>query len=723
MPSYFFHLVFELYPYPQEHTARSGDYQGKSYLPPPGTDIFWAFSALNKHHLKEKLEAHNCIPGSLGVFKGGLSVLKDEDTQTTTIPIRDAVHAVKDEITGSSSAGDIHEKTLDEDRTDLQIRRSASRPQDWRYDRVSISNIDMTPVKTPADIQSRGKPLSNINDGIGVGSGGLATKGRYLPSKPHDTDVGWGIVHLYRDAEETPGLYDDEAAKRSLKAAGGSSRGSKGADRVTSKEEECTTLCILAVPSYLTPSDFLGFVGEKTREDVTHFRMIRSEKANRYMVLMKFKSGRKAKEWRKEWNGKVFNSMEPENCHVVFIKSVEFQTPGHVSGTSSFPDMTNDPFTPSTSKTCISVPVSAGTSATVQSTPLSSSLTTKPLAPPTPSLIELPTCPVCLERMDETTGLLTILCQHVFHCACLQKWKGSGCPVCRYTQDDLGRRNHASGEEVVENGCSVCRSDANLWICLICGNIGCGRYDAAHAYAHYEQTFHCYAMDTSTQRVWDYAGDGYVHRLIQNKSDGKFVDLPASLDGSANVASTDGAEDYVPREKLENISMEYTHLLTSQLDSQRLYFEEKLERAADKASEAIATADKAADSALQATQQLAHLQDVYNKLSRDIIPSLERDKARAERKAEKFEAMARKMEKDWREEKAMNGSLMERIEFMSNELKQLKEANLDLSEQNRDLSFFISSQEKLKDHTEDIREGTISIPDPPVPKKKGKGKK
>lgn len=28
-----------------------------------------------------------------------------------------------------------------------------------------------------------------------------------------------------------------------------------------------------------------------------------------------------------------------------------------------------------------------------------------------------------------------------------------------------------------------------------------------------------------TQRVWDYAGDNYVHRLIQSKTDGKLVEL------------------------------------------------------------------------------------------------------------------------------------------------------------------------------------------------------
>jgi BRCA1-associated protein len=26
---------------------------------------------------------------------------------------------------------------------------------------------------------------------------------------------------------------------------------------------------------------------------------------------------------------------------------------------------------------------------------------------------------------------------------------------------------------------------------------------------------HLYALELETQRVWDYAGDGYVHRLIQ----------------------------------------------------------------------------------------------------------------------------------------------------------------------------------------------------------------
>ncbi len=32
-------------------------------------------------------------------------------------------------------------------------------------------------------------------------------------------------------------------------------------------------------------------------------------------------------------------------------------------------------------------------------------------------------------------------------------------------------------------------------------------------------------MELGNNRVWDYAADNYVHRLIQNKTDGKLVQL------------------------------------------------------------------------------------------------------------------------------------------------------------------------------------------------------
>ncbi|KAL9065657.1 MAG: hypothetical protein Q9161_008101 [Pseudevernia consocians] len=564
-----------------------------------------------------------------------------------------------------------------------------------------------------------------ITNGITAGPGGLATKGRYEPCDPDQEELGWGVVRLYRDSEETPGLYDEPTTPTHSKPGRSLSRKERN-EQPAFRDEDCTTLCILAVPSYLTPSDFLGFVGEKTRDVVSHFRMIRTERGNRYMVLLKFRDGKNAREWRREWNGKAFDGMEPENCHVVFVKSIEFRTHETPGQEASFPDMTNDPFTPSVTK---QLP-STSTSSTLQAAPISSnSRSSKPHAPPTPSLVELPTCPVCLERMDESTGLLTILCQHVFHCSCLQKWRGSGCPVCRYTQDDLGlgKRIYNStslGGDTSLNECSVCRSDDNLWICLICGNVGCGRYDAAHAFHHYEQSQHCFAMDMTTQRVWDYATDGYVHRIVQNQTDGKFVELtPTST--QTPQSHDDDFDDYVPREKMDNIGLEYTHLLTSQLDSQRMYFEEILERAADKASQAAQSAERATEASTKNAEQLATLQASHNTLANETIPALEKDRDRATRKAEKFEAMARKLEKEWRDEKAMNEPLMTRISHLGTQLETVKTEKAELEEQNRDLGFFISGMEKLKTvgvDEEDVREGTLSLPEVGE-EAKGKGKK
>lgn len=230
-------------------------------------------------------------------------------------------------------------------------------------------------------------------------------------------------------------------------------------------------------------------------------------------------------------------------------------------------------------------------------------------------------------------------------------------------------------------------------------------------------------MDLATQRVWDYVGDAYVHRIIQSKTDGKLVELPAADNSALDPPDW---SDAVPREKLENMSVEYTHLLTSQLESQRAYFEEIVERAADKASQASTAASSAQVAAQKATDALTSLQSQYDKLTQETLPTLERDKSRAEKRAEKFESMARKMEKEWREENTMNESLMQRVTFLSNQVEKLEASNKDLEEQNRDLTFFISGSERLKGESEDIVQGTISVPEEGTTnsrKKKGKGRK
>lgn len=202
-------------------------------------------------------------------------------------------------------------------------------------------------------------------------------------------------------------------------------------------------------------------------------------------------------------------------------------------------------------------------------------------------LVELPTCPICLERMDVTvSGVLTILCHHTFHCACLAKWGDSSCPVCRYVQRPPRIESSTAAGLVSSddshNTCHQCGSRQRLWICLICGHIGCGRYQQGHAVSHYRESQHLFALELETHRVWDYAGDGYVHRLIL-EGGGKLVELPSpSLSGPSCMEddSCGGLRTSCLGDgcKLEELSLEFSYMMAAQLESQRLFYEAQIEQ-------------------------------------------------------------------------------------------------------------------------------------------------
>ena len=504
--------------------------------------------------------------------------------------------------------------------------------------------------------------IDDISAGIGTNLAGINTKAAFI-SAEESTFGEQGIVHLYRDAQETPGLYQKDGGISNIDLWNGSAAAKplhSASKNKPPRNEDCTLLSILAVPSYLTPKDFLAYIGPDTRSAVSHFRMIRTSRLNRYMVLMKFKDGRFARQWQHDWNGKVFNSMEPETCHVVFVKSVEVlrnQELGSATVTAS----------------------TSGTSTRDPTLRTSVNATNKPVAPPTPALVELPTCPVCLERMDESTGLLTILCQHVFHCTCLEKWSGGGCPVCRYSHDDFStsssrvpkKKFHAArGEYEIDDEdpnleCAECRITQSLWQCLICGYVGCGRYAGKHAYTHYERTSHTFSLDLETQRVWDYDRDVYVHRIIANASGNgageKLIELPGRR-REGQVTALEDADRDLDIMKRENLAFEYTQLLTSQLESQRIYFEELVAKAADKATEASRRAEKAAE---QASESMAQLTDIMSRVEtlRQTNEALEKEKARIQTKANKLEHSSKELSVKYEEQKMLADALSKNVKL------------------------------------------------------------
>jgi BRCA1-associated protein len=199
--------------------------------------------------------------------------------------------------------------------------------RDWRFGRVRVESFDLdldfgteegraiggegVTTGTMAGKLEGGNgsgaaatPAASL--GPNLGGMGLATKARYAPLETKNTEAGWGIVHLYREGDE-PSTFSGNAEVQDGSGEG-NSKSQDGAGRT--EEEEGTILCIPAVPSYMSPSDFLGFIGEKWRGYVSHYRMVMTSRMSRYMVLMKFRDAGKAREWRKEFNGKPFDSVE-----------------------------------------------------------------------------------------------------------------------------------------------------------------------------------------------------------------------------------------------------------------------------------------------------------------------------------------------------------------------------------------------------------------------------
>lgn len=616
---------------------------------------------------------------------------------------------------------------------------------DWRLGSIDLSGIDMEEpnnveggngnIEGTAPRPTRSKSFSRGLEYL---------KGRFM---------GYGVIRLYKDSELVDENGIDEIVEEDdrLYEKPGPRNKSEGHQKKTKNNSldvskaaasisDNTVLAILAVPSYLAPYDFLGFIGYNARENISHFRMIRTAVANRYMVLMKFRSEDRAAQFYKDYNGKLFNSMEAETCHVVFVSSVQFKTDqNHPQG--NIPYLLRDPFTmadedvntnekhdnDNDNENNFSVS-NVSNEPVPRNRRISQVQTRRPVPPPTPALTELPTCPVCLERMDSTiTGLLTIPCQHTFHCQCLSKWQDGSCPVCRYSQRGTTRASLRS------SNCAVCHASENLWICLICGHIGCGRYDQAHAYDHYVATGHCYAMDTESQRVWDYVSDGYVHRLLQNEVDGKLVELPSPMGSSsgprgnggggsqsstaADVAAAAMKAAETSEKKLDDVGLQFAQMLSSQLDSQRDYYETLMATAADKASMATRRASAA-------EAENAQLRTDHGRLKDEVLPKLERDLEKTKTRADKLQHLYQDTLHKFDEEKVINEYTCAKLKNLEGRWEEKLAEVEELQEQVRDLMFFHEAQAKLQDAGSDVQEGQIIIgPKPSSSKKKGKKKK
>lgn len=167
-----------------------------------------------------------------------------------------------------------------------------------------------------------------------------------------------------------------------------------------------------------------------------------------------------------------------------------------------------------------------------------------------PKSIDIPTCPVCLHRIDPNKlGLPTLKSHQLCSKFCpkptpisafsskgiafpsdmitcprqflLRPWPlptyCSSCHVVesywKYQTSFIPEVNDAQSGIGSDLCCSYCSMQETLWVCLTCAFIGCGRYSNKHAAQHNSETSHPFCLELSTGRIWSYLESEYSHRM------------------------------------------------------------------------------------------------------------------------------------------------------------------------------------------------------------------
>lgn len=267
-------------------------------------------------------------------------------------------------------------------------------------------------------------------------------------------------------------------------------------------------------------------------DDILHMRMLRpTDELNSYMVLTLFRSAAKALAFAEAFQGRFFlqglindvccvegvdeavmhgtaENMAEERTSADASGETSGKASSAVTGSSGFP--WSEVFPASDIGACLgpeadrgALEIAAGTSSP---------------------------CPVCLDVLDApSSALVTTLCNHTMHSACLAKWDLNNCPVCRHT--------HELTPEA--STCMSCGHSQGLWMCVVCAYVGCGVYTKKHAQSHCEEAHHPFAviLEDSTfftgevikaGAVWDYVSGRFVHRLLSSE-DGKIVEVSGEV--------------------------------------------------------------------------------------------------------------------------------------------------------------------------------------------------
>ena len=226
-----------------------------------------------------------------------------------------------------------------------------------------------------------------------------------------------------------------------------------------------------------------------------------------------------------------------------------------------------------------------------------------------------------------------------------------------------------------------------------------------------------------------------MHRLIRNKADGKLVELPSfGAGGDEGEGRGPGRADVIGAEKIEAIGIEYSYLLTSQLDSQREHYEQQangLREQLDELKGVVAGLSKEVKEEREERVRLKREEE-------ERVEEVWRDKRRAEKRAEKAIEHSKKLEKDLREERAVSEGLLKNLANMKARVEEREKERGDhelrvaeLEDQLRDVIFSLEAKTKIENAGEggggeilsELAGGSIEMPPSSLPAGKKKKKR
>ena len=287
------------------------------------------------------------------------------------------------------------------------------------------------------------------------------------------------------------------------------------------------------------------------------------------------------------------------------------------------------------------------------------------------SLSQIPTCPLCLEKIDSSNcGIETVLGN--FPCERWTNYKNS-CKIC----------NKLSPSITSLLTCEICKNKSSLWCCLICGTIGCGRYKNGHAVAHYQETHHQYSLELESQRIWDYSSDNWVHRLILGQTS-----MPINFEEQNEGNNLSAQQFYI---KLENIINEYNKVLSSQLEVQRNYYEKEMEGLEEKYSSKNKEIKNKYNELKDKIEEKKKKINANNKFIKDCnkkLNQLEKKKKEIKEKIEFNNICIKELQKDNDKEKKSDNiseSQKKKMEILEKKIKQKKEIEMLIEERYKNL--------------------------------------